>query len=102
MDYFEKIDPNKDESEDFKSLDIKAKPKANKSNNKTVNKSFDTYDKADNISKISGRSKDINKQAEANYMKRLKKEQDLLDQLEREYSQKRGNFNYNRREDKIR
>ena len=35
-------------------------------------------------------------------MKRLKKEQDLLDQLEREYNQKRRNFNYNRREDKIR
>jgi hypothetical protein len=102
LDYFEKIDPNKDESEDFKSLDIKMKPKANNSNNKSDNKSLDTYDKADNVSKISWRSKDANKIAESNYKKRLKKEQDLLDQLEREYNQKRRNFNYNRREDKIR
>ena len=102
LDYFEKIDPNKDESEDFKSVDIKPKPKASNNKNKSANKSFDTYDKADNISKISGRSKDTNKPAETNYMKRLKKEQDLLDQLEREYNQKRRNFNYNRREDKIR
>jgi hypothetical protein len=102
LDYFEKIDPNKDESEDFKSVDIKIKPKSNINRNKSDNKSFDTYDKADNVSKISGRSKDTNKQAETNYMKRLKKEQDLLEQLEREYNQKRRDFNYNRREDKIR
>mgnify|MGYP002624815988 CR=1 FL=1 len=106
LDYFEQIDPNKDESEDFKSVDNKVKPKSNNNKNKSANKSFDTYDKADNISKISGKSNRTNKaaasKAETNYMKRLKKEQDLLDQLEREYNQKRSNFTYNRREDKIR
>jgi hypothetical protein len=103
LDYFEKIDPNKDENEDFKSVDIiKTKPKASNNKNKSDNKSIDTYDKADNVSKISWRSKDAKIQAETNYMKRLKKEQDLLEQLEREYNQKRRDFNYNRREDKIR
>ena len=112
--YIDEVYPKKENSKDFKSINLLFNKRLNNNKyhrNKSANKSYDAIYKKGDISsnrintsrsnKINNRSA-IKKRAVNNYMDKLKKELDGLDKLEKQYNEKRNNFNVSKKKEKRR
>jgi hypothetical protein len=113
LNYINEVYPKKEKSKDFKSINLLFNKRLKNSKfhrNKSANKSYDaTYTKGDTSSRIntSKSTKNNNRSANKNttsnnYMDKLKKEMDVLDKLERQYNEKRSNFNVSKKKDRRR
>ena len=111
LNYINEVYPKKENSKDFKTINLLFNKRLNNSKyhrNKSANKSYDAiYKKGDTSSRINtSRSTKINnrsaikKRTVSNYMNKLKKEMDVLDKLEKQYNEKRTNFNDSRKKEK--
>ena len=113
LNYINEVYPKKENSKDFKSINLLFNKRLKNSKyhrNKSANKSYDAiYKKGDTSSRINtSRSTKINnrsvtkKRTANNYMDKLKKEMDVLDKLEKQYNEKRTNYNDSKKKEKRR
>ena len=112
LNYIDEVYPKKENSKDFKTINLLFNKRLNNKyhRNKSANRSYDaTYKKGDTSSRINtSRSTKINnrsaikKRTDSNYMEKLKKEMDVLDKLEKQYNEKRVNYNDSRKKEKRR
>jgi AraC-like DNA-binding protein len=113
LNYIDEVYPKKENSKDLKSINLLFNKRLNNKKyhrNKSANKSYDAiYKKGDLSSRIdTSRSNKINnrsaikKRTVNNYMDKLKKELDGLDKLEKQYNEKRINFNDSKKKERRR
>ena len=114
LNYINEVYPKKENSKELKSINLLFNKRLNNNNkyhrNKSANKSYDAiYKKGDTTSKINtSRSTKVNNRSAIKnrrvntYNEKLQKEIDVLDKLERQYNEKRTNFNDSRIKDKRR
>ena len=129
--YINEVYPKKENSKDLKSINMLFNNRLNNRKyhrNKSANRSYDAiytkgdsssiytkgdtssiYKKGDNSSRVntsrsnkfSNRSA-IKKRNGSNYLEKLQKEMDVLDKLEKQYNEKRNNFNVSRKKERKR